>query len=371
MMILKQHSWFIAGILSFALVTAGYAQQPAMRFQTEQYDFGVVKEEGGPIAHEFVFVNTGKAPLIISQVKASCGCTTPSWSKESVAPGDTGMVVAQYNPLNRPGTFRKSITVTSNADPATRVLYIKGAVNPKPKTPIDDFPTAMGSLRVKYQSLNMGKVLTKEPTTKAFEMYNDGSEPIVFSLTNITPTHITLDIEPTELLPRQKGLIKVNYDATNAVEQNKLGFSTDRIRLYTNEADSVKEFTVMATVEEYFEPLSEKDLKSAPKITFAKKAHDFGTIKQGEVAKAEFEFTNTGKGKLEIRATKANCGCTVSKSDESTLKSGESSQVIVTFNSAGRRGRQEKTITVFSNDPTNPTQQLTIKANVNAPVSEK
>ena len=370
-MIFNKQAWLVTGIL-FMIATVGYAQQPAMTFQTEEHDFGAVKEEGGFITHEFVFVNTGEAPLVISQVRASCGCTTPSWSKEPVAPGDTGTVVAQYNPLNRPGTFRKSVKITSNADPATRVLYIKGAVNPKPKTPVDDFPTAMGDqLRVKYQSLNMGKVLTHEPTTRAFEMYNDGTEPLVFSSTNVTPTHITVDVEPMELLPSQKGLIKVNYDATQAVKQNKLGFSTDRIRLFTNEADSVKDFTVMATVEEYFEPLSEKELRKAPKITFAKKTHNFGTIKQGEVAKAEFTFTNTGKGKLAIRATKANCGCTVSKSDQETLKSGESSKVIVTFNSANRRGKQQKTVTVFSNDPTNPTQQLTITAEVSVPVGKK
>ena len=82
------------------------------------------------------------------------------------------------------------------------MLYINGAVSPKPKTPVDDFPTAMGDqLRVKYQSLNMGKVLTQEPTTKTFEMYNDGAEPIIFRPTNITPTHITVNVEPTELLP--------------------------------------------------------------------------------------------------------------------------------------------------------------------------
>ena len=370
-MILKKQRWFVAGIISLAIVTVGYAQQPAMTFETNEHDFGVVREDGGSISHEFVFVNTGEAPLLVSQVKASCGCTTPSWPKEAVAPGDTGVVVAQYNPLNRPGTFRKSITVTSNADPATRVLYIKGVVNPKPKTPVDDYPTAMGNLRVKYQSLNMAKVLTKEPVTKSFEMYNDSPETIIFSPTNITPTHITVDVEPKELLPGQKGLIKINYDATQAVEHNQLGFSTDRIRLFTNEADSVKEFTVMATVEEYFEPLSEKELKKAPKITFEKKTHDFGKIKQGEVAKTEFVFMNTGKGTLDIRATKANCGCTVSKPDKDELKSGDSSKVIVTFNSAGRRGKQQKTITVFSNDPTNPTQQLTITAEVSAPTAEK
>ncbi len=365
-MILKQPRWFITGILFLSAVSLSHAQAPAMRFETDDHDFGVVPEEGGPISHPFTFVNTGDAPLLISEVKASCGCTTPSWSKEPIAPGDTGVVVAQYNPQNRPGTFRKSITVTSNADPATRALYIKGVVNPKPKTPIDDYPTAMGNLRVKYQSLNMAKVLTKEPLTKSFEMYNDGPDAILFNAINVTPPHITVDVEPKELLPRQKGFIRVTYDATQAVEQDRLGFSTDRIRLYTNEADSVKEFTVMATVEEYFEPLTDKELRKAPKISFASKTHDFGTIAQDAVAKTEFTFTNTGKDDLHIRSTKANCGCTVSQPDKKVLESGESSTIAVTFNAQGRRGKQQKTITVFSDDPVNPTQQLTIKARVNA-----
>ena len=362
----------MSGALAFMFTFATYAQQAEMTFEKDEHDFGLVREDGGAIAHEFVFINTGKDSLRISQVKASCGCTTPSWTKEAIAPGDTGRVTAQYSPLNRPGSFRKSVTVTANTEPSTRVLYIKGSVSPKPKTPAEDFPTAMGeNLRVKYRSLNVGKVLTNEPITKAFEMYNDGPEPIVFADTNFTPGHIKVDIEPKELLPGQKGFIKINYDATHAVEANRLGFSTDQVRLLTNEADSIKDFTVMATVEEYFEPLDERELRKAPKIVFAKKQHDFGTIRQGEQATSEFTFSNVGKGKLDIRATKANCGCTVSKPDEDILKSGKSGTITVTFDSQGRRGKQQKTITVFSNDPLNPTQQLTITADVDAPTEGK
>ena len=362
----------MSAALVFTFTFATYAQQAEMTFEKDEHDFGLVREDGGAIAHEFMFVNTGKDSLRISQVKASCGCTTPSWTKEAIAPGDTGRVTAQYSPLNRPGSFRKSVTVTANTEPSTRVLYITGSVSPKPKTPVEDFPTAMGeNLRVKYRSLNVGKVLTNEPVTKAFEMYNDGPESIIFADTNFTPGHITVDIEPRELLPGQKGLIKINYDATHAVEANRLGFSTDQVRLLTNEADSIKDFTVMATVEEYFEPLDERELRKAPKIVFAKKKHDFGTVRQGEKVTAEFTFSNVGKGKLNIRATKANCGCTVSKPDEDVLKSGKSGTIAVTFDSQGRRGKQQKTITVFSNDPLNPTQQLTITAEVDAATKGK
>jgi hypothetical protein len=365
----KQLSFMFTFLLAVSLATA---QSPVLSFETTDHDFGTVREEGGPISHEFVFTNNGKAPVVISNVKASCGCTTPSWTKEPVAPGQKGTIVAQYNPKNRPGAFRKSITVTSNADPSTTVLYIKGNVNPKPKTPQGDFPTAMGNIRVKYRSFNMGKVLTKESVTRTFDVFNDSDKPLTFSTNVVTPGHISVDIEPQTLQPKQKGAIKVTYDPTEAVERNRLGFSTDRIRLFTDEEnDSLKEFTVMATVEEYFEPLTEEQLEKAPKLTFAAKTHDFGTISQDQKVTTDFTFTNTGKSELNIRATKANCGCTVSNPDKDTLAPGESSKISVTFNPRGRRGKQSKVITVFSNDPSAPTQQVNITANVDAPASEQ
>ena len=356
-----------------AMVAVAQGQKPVMSFEVTDHDFGQVKEEGGPISHEFEFTNTGNAPVIISNVRASCGCTTPSWTKDPVAPGEKGKVVAQYNPNNRPGAFRKSITITSNADPSNQVLYIKGSVQPKPKTPQDDFPTAMGKVRVKYRSLNMGKVLTKEPTSRTFDVFNDSDEPVTFSTNVVTPGHISVDIEPQTLQPKQKGAITVTYDATDAVERKRLGFSTDRIRLFTDEEgeDNLKEFTVMATVEEYFEPLTEQQLKTAPKLSFTSKSHNFGTISQDDKVTTEFEFTNTGKSELNIRATKANCGCTVSTPNKEILAPGESSKISVTFNPRGRRGKQQKTVTIFSNDPSDPTQQVTITADVNSSAGQR
>ena len=360
---MKWQYWLLAG---FFFLSSEIAQAQAdIHFEKKEHNFGQVSEEGGPITHQFTFTNTGEAPLIISNVKASCGCTTPSWTREPVAPGEQGAIEAQYNPKNRPGAFKKSITVTSNATPPTQILYIQGTVTPKPRDPASDFPSAMGKLRMKYQSLNMGKILTDKPAVKSFDVYNDSDTTIIFSPINITPGHITVQAEPSELLPHQKGAINVTYDATNAVERKGLGFSTDHIQLFTNEPeDSIKRFTVMATVEEHFAPLNKEALAEAPVITFSKKTHDFGTLKEGTVAKTEFTVTNRGKTPLTIRDTKANCGCTVSTLQKETLEPGESSLLEVTFNTHGRRGRQQKTVTVFSNDPKNPAQQLILKAEV-------
>jgi len=107
-----------------------------LEFKTELHDFGTVPE--GPAAeYEFVFKNTGKEPILLQQVHASCGCTTPTWSKDPVLPGKTGIIKASFATQGRGGApFNKAITVTSNA--GTKVLTIKGAVEKAPESSVPE-----------------------------------------------------------------------------------------------------------------------------------------------------------------------------------------------------------------------------------------
>lgn len=109
------------------------AKKPQFKFNGgDSHDFGTL-EEGGVAEYKFVFKNTGKSPLIIQNAAASCGCTTPEWSKEPVKPGKTGTITVRYDTKGRPGPFTKNVWITSNAggkDGADRYeLTIKGTVN--------------------------------------------------------------------------------------------------------------------------------------------------------------------------------------------------------------------------------------------------
>ncbi len=104
-----------------------------MHFQEDSHNFGTIPE--GPGAEVvFRFENKGSEPIILQQVRPSCGCTTPSYSKDPVLPGKTGEIKAIYNTKGRPGGFAKSITVTSNA--GTKVLTIKGEVEAAPASSV-------------------------------------------------------------------------------------------------------------------------------------------------------------------------------------------------------------------------------------------
>ncbi len=110
-----------------------------LNFKTETHDFGEVPE-GPQVTYEFKFSNAGKEPLILSNVRASCGCTVPTWPKEPVLPGKDAVILVTYNTQGRPGSFNKSITITSNADEPNKIIYIKGEVvkaEPEKSVPVE------------------------------------------------------------------------------------------------------------------------------------------------------------------------------------------------------------------------------------------
>lgn len=119
-------------LFGFIIVSSLIAQTAVVTFEKNTHDFGQIKEQDGTATVVFSFKNTGDAPLVINRVQASCGCTTPSWTREPVLPGQSGNITAAYNPANRPGTFIKSISVFSNAGTQPVLLTIKGDVIPKP-----------------------------------------------------------------------------------------------------------------------------------------------------------------------------------------------------------------------------------------------
>ncbi len=119
-------------ILSFFVTLGMMSQTPAITFEKSTHDFGKIKEQDGLANYSFTFKNTGDTPLVINRVHATCGCTTPNWTKEPILPGKSGTITASFNPAGRPGPFIKTISVFSNAGPNPVTLSIKGDVIPRP-----------------------------------------------------------------------------------------------------------------------------------------------------------------------------------------------------------------------------------------------
>lgn len=95
-------------------------------FETEVVDYGEVKQHSNG-ERFFEFKNTGKLPIVISRVKASCGCTVPTKPQDPILPGESAQIGVKYD-TGRLGSFMKTITITSNASEPTKMVKIKGKI---------------------------------------------------------------------------------------------------------------------------------------------------------------------------------------------------------------------------------------------------
>lgn len=359
-------------VVSFILIfLASYsinqAQQvgPNISWDDATHDFGQIKEDGGKVTHNFTFTNTGNEPLVITQVRPSCGCTSSDYTKEPVMPGQKGFVSATFNPMNRPHKFSKSITITTNCNPATSVLRISGDVTPKQLTIEDEYPRQIGPLRLKTNHLALMKMNIDEVKEGELEMVNTTSDDLTLDFRNI-PSHLKVEAVPSTLKPGQKGVIKITY---NAKGKNDWGFLMDRITVAINgdTQQNRNQISVSATLEEDFSKLTDTERANAPKIDFDEKTFNFGSITQGESVDHVFQMKNIGKSDLVIHKTKASCGCTLVNPSKKVLKPGETAELKVRFNSHGKLNRQNKSITIITNDPSQPQATLRVTGNVNKP----
>lgn len=113
-------------VVSDSTVIAG-ENRGKIEFGETVYDFGTVKE-GEIVEHVFKFTNTGEAPVILSQVSASCGCTTPNYTKDPILPGKEGEINVSFDSKGQVGKQQKIITVSSNAANNVTTVQIKGVV---------------------------------------------------------------------------------------------------------------------------------------------------------------------------------------------------------------------------------------------------
>jgi len=344
----------------------GVGKKEILQFYTTSHDFGELKEEDGTASYQFKFKNISDQPVELTSVKASCGCTTPKWTKDPIPPGGEGMVEAVYDMRNRPGPFSKSITVqyrpVNGNEEHTQILYIRGTVTPKPKGVEDLYPITYGSLRFSTNHVAFGTLYDNEIGEKSITIYNPSDKAILIK-TIEKPKFLSVKPEQNVTIqPKDSVRLLIQFDAKAA---NDYGFVHARMELKTNDTQIPDKFVyVSADIREYFPPMSEEELAKAPRIVFSEKNHDFGEITEGDVVTATFKIINEGQKPLIIRKIKASCGCTAGVVGKTELKPGEATELKVTFNSAHKVGSQYKTVTIISNDPQNPVTTVSVKAEV-------
>lgn len=350
-------SSYAAGVPNNATVKAEEAGQAVIEFKKTTHNFGTFPEENGRVQCQFVFVNKGTTDLILQKVRASCGCTTPDWTKTPVAPGDSGVVNATYNASGRPGAFTKTITVTSNA--GEQRLTIKGEVIPKAKKVEDEYPFSTGDLRLKSKNIYLHKITHPSQKAETLKIYNNGATDAKIIVKEI-PSYMTVNVQKEVLKPKEEGELVITYDSNKSQEW---GAVTSSFKVGV-EGSPLMQINVNATIVEDFSNLTEDQKKNAPSIQVGS-VIPLGEIAAGSKKSFKFAVKNDGVNDLVIRRVSCQDENISLTKPKKGIKAKKSADVVFTIDTKDMKaGEFNKRITIISNDPNASQKVISIKGNI-------
>lgn len=333
------------GILFVIFLFASLAtfSQAVIGFNSQSHDFGTIKEVNGVVSYNFEFINTGSAPVLIKNVESSCGCTSPEWTKQPVLPGKKGFVKATFDPKDRPGFFDKTITVYSNTRTPVVELKIKGTVEGKARTILDDYPYELPSgLRLPLEHISLMKARKGEVKTMTLGIFNNAGKNVSVGFVAL-PSYIQMSIEPQTIDNKGKATLNASY---NTALNGEYGLNETEVTLLVDG----KKYTLPVSIF-IEEDLSKVDLSLAPVVEADKKYYNFGQTAASQPVSFTYQLKNTGKSLLKIHRIYANDKRVSVEVAKKELNPGESAPVTVKTIAGAEPGKMTCLVSVICNSP--------------------
>lgn len=357
---------FVIASICAACIWGTTSAQPVMKFEEKSHNFGIFDEAIENVSYDFEFTNTGNEPLVIKNVRTTCGCTASEYTQTPVAPGAKGLVKVTYNAIGRPGRFSKGIYVYSNSQPERTILRITGEVVKGEHPQSVQYAYKIGELKLKTLHVPLSKVVKGKTSSGFIEVINASQDTICPTVT-ATPRHIRVRMVPDTLMPAQEGRLVITYNP-DAIDD--WGYRRDEFTLTGVTADNkplseaeYKTISVSATITDNFDDMSDEEKAIAPILVTGKKIVDFGIVTGSKKVQQIIYIANVGYSPLIIRKVRNENDVITVKPKKTTLKPGQSTKLVIEIDP--KRAHSNlllSDIYIVSNDPTNSSQQIRITA---------
>ena len=350
----------------FVLVAHCATAQAVILFNQQRHDFGDIQENLGEVTHNFVFRNAGNEPLVISNVRTSCGCTVPEYSELPIAPGDTGCVKITFNPAGRPGKFSKPIYVQSNTTPERTILRIIGNVVQDASVPDMQYAYRIGDVALKSLHVSMSKIPKGRIKEDSLEIANVGGVALVPQAVNV-PQHITVSFHPDTLEKGDVGVMRVTYNP-DAIDD--WGYRRDEFNIVGTISEDTpadnsyyNTITVSGVLQEDFDAYTPEQLEKAPILVLGRPVVDFKVVEGTQKVRREIYVVNAGYSPLEIHKVRVDDNVLKATVKKNKIKPGQSTTMVIELDPMrARTNTLLSEIFIVSNDPTNPSQSIRITA---------
>lgn len=347
---------FAAALMTFL---GGAAQsngsEPPLKWLETNYNFGSFSEDVGKVTAVFAGVNELTDTVVVMDLRATCGCTTPTVNRRVIAPGDSVKLTVVFDPTNRPGPFEKRVMVSTQPGPDQN-LYIAGRVIPPVKSINAHYPHDLGFYNIDHMGLAFGTVYDGNPRKGTIRGFNTTQSSVTPTVTYM-PEWITVD---SRVSPVGAG---ENFEFVFHINPDKIpeyGVVNDSIALSSAEhPESVTYMPVGAIRTELFGDMTEEDYANAPYAKIADQKVDFGIIdsNSSQPVVREIEVINTGKQPLKIRRIYSLDAPAEFSIDRKEIKGGKKAKIKITLNPSALKGREilNARMLIISNSPANST----------------
>ncbi|WP_198675253.1 DUF1573 domain-containing protein [Pleomorphovibrio marinus] len=357
-------AFFLSLFCSCSQATSQEVEGTGLVWESKSIHLGAVLEENGVRHANFNFVNKTDDPIVIQEVVPDCGCTAAEFTKDTVFQDQKGNIQIAFDPKSRPGVFSKMILVKTNLDEYVDTLVLEGINVPYPEDLRQYYGITNGGLGFRFGIVNLGSVYTNASKVKYIDFYNYENYPL--QLNNIQeklPAYVKAKLTPSVVKGKSRGVLELHYDP---LIKGDLGFfeETFVLSVLTYEKREIRIKTI-STIYEHFDPVPINEIDNLPKLAIRDKEVELNKIREDLPISKIVVLENKGPKPLNIRKVVTNCACVSVDLPKEDLEPGEKTDLTITFNPEGRRGIDHKTLTVFSNDPLNPTQTIMIKSRIN------
>jgi hypothetical protein len=347
-------------VLLFVCVTISFLFSFAqgdgkVTFNEKKHDFGLIPEKGGNVNFDFILTNNSKKVLLINNVKTSCGCTTPSWTKTPIEPKKSGKITVSYNPNGQRGSFLKSITIYTNLSATPLTLQISGEVTytPIPKKIEEIYPVAWGNYLLKNKELNFGKLDTSISKTIRLEVFNNSDKPMAQKITS--PPFFTINYSPV-VESKKESIVEITFLAK---AYNEYGYAKGDLTFLVDGKKQI--FPYSALILDDFDKWSPSKKDNAGKLNANTTEINFGNFSTG--TSRILKLSNSGNSVLNIKNVQSSSPWIVPSKTTFVIDKGEITEVKLNADKHKITSSLVSILSIISDDPKNPVFEVKIIAN--------
>ena len=337
------------------------AQRPvetSLRFDTTTWDFGLIKEADGVVSHEFNYINMSDHDVVLEFVTPGCSCTTTTYNRSALPPGQAATLVVHFDPASQPGQFHQTVQVVLKGGKERYNIIVEGVVAEREKD-VDQaypFPLVLGlqvsSLTARFGFVQQGRSLVK---TVGIANTTDREMRLEYALDR-PDSDIVVRI-PEVLQSGQTGLVEIDFSPA----PGRLGTLDNGVAIFPSGSPKGKS----VALEGYAVQTVDKK-PGAASLRFQPTQLDYGKVKVGKKAKASVTLFNDGSEPLRILKVETPDEITLNLPHNASIAAGKSMKLEAVLVLKNRQFRQDDLrVRLFTNDPNRPIRDIVCRLTVN------